>query len=206
MMTETTTTTPRGRDAEAACNNAATISNRKQSAAAATSIAVERQRALQWLQCMECFCAELNEFVDRHVPLHCDPWEYTDIPAALVQHHADYPHLVALCQEHPGASVLPPSTLRPAERAIMREYMTGIPSDDEECRAGIERVQSLGTQTFASISVHPSLGVFRCSESKSLETRPHSSSSQYFFERGLNMCLALGTEHTWMQLKTSRFV
>jgi hypothetical protein len=217
VMTTTDTTptaakpAPGNDDADAACNGCnikmPTTTSMKPQRGALAAIS-ERQRALLWLRCMEIFCVELNDFVNRHVPLHCDPWEYTEIPAALVQHHVDYPHIVAVCQEHAGASVLPPSTLVPAERSIVREYMTGIPSDDDECRTGIERVQSLGMQTFASISVHPSLGVFRCSESKGLETRPLSKSSQYFFERGLNMCLALGTEHTWMQLKpvASRFV
>lgn len=165
-----------------------------------------RQRALQWLRCMESFCMELRHFLHHHIPAHCDPWDYTDIPPVLVQHRADYPHLAASCLVACNNTHDEDDNKHADLRCIMREYMPGIPSDDEVCRQGIQRVQGLAMQTFAAICMHPSLGVFRCSESKSLDVRcPAPSSLQYFFERGLNMCLALGTEHTWMKLQKSKF-
>jgi hypothetical protein len=67
-------------------------------------------------------------------------------------------------------------------------YMTGIPVP--ECKSEVELVQGLGAETYALINRHPAFNVF--------------GNHKLFFEAGLNMCMALGTEHSWLDLAECR--
>jgi hypothetical protein len=134
-------------------------------------------------------CTEMQEFMHRHVPADADPWDYVDVPGALVEHANDYPHLAASCGVQNAVGIIGTNRC-----ILVTEYLSGIPSDDAHCKEGIERVQRLGAETFAIINNHPTIGIFRCSESKMHPTKA------LFFEKPLNRCLALGTEHTWLRL------
>lgn len=63
------------------------------------------------------------------------------------------------------------------------EYMQGI---DASLRSEVEEVYCMGADTCRMVNRHPVLGVFQGIP----ETRV-----ELFFERALNMCMALGAEH-----------
>lgn len=87
--------------------------------------------------------------------------------AAISEHMAArYPHLAEACD------------------ASKTQYMPGI--DSKECMEDLEAVYALGVQTLSMLNETPVLGVFQGMPDTRVEL---------FFERPLNMCMALGAEH-----------
>lgn len=68
--------------------------------------------------------------------------------------------------------------------AGMTQYMPGI--NYAAYRDEVQAVYSLGVQTCCMLNAHPALGVFQGIPETKVEL---------FFERPLNMCMALGAEH-----------
>jgi hypothetical protein len=128
----------------------------------------ESCNATTWLQRMSLFCTELQSFVTNEVPHD-----------ARLQDYAEGARHLQLLLE----------TKQQQYPALFKEskfkdccYMQGITGLDAE----IKHVHQLGVQTCNLINNHPAFGVFQGNP----ETRV-----QPFFERQLNMCMALGVEH-----------
>jgi hypothetical protein len=133
---------------------------------------------MAWLRSMALFCEELQSFVCNEVPRHADASSYTHIPHEAIQKRHLYANLLAACGWDASQS--------PAR------YMTDIPCHVPGCKDAVELVQGLGAETYAVISV------FRCAEGNVPPTK------ELFFEAPLNMCMALGTEHGWLDLAECR--
>lgn len=140
-------------------------------------------RCIHWLDGMVHFCEELQDFVLNEVPAHAsDPLDYVKVPEAVMLKWHKYPHMLAACGWRQNAASSEP----------LCTYMTGIPCTEQQCRDLIELVQGLGAETYSLINKHPTFNKFR------------SSNVDLFFEAPLNMCMALGTEHGWLDLRSCR--
>ena len=143
-----------------------------------------------WLHKMTLFCQELHEFlaaVPPDVSIAC----YASMDEATASR---YPHMAEACD------------------VARTQYMPGI---DYSCFSEqVEDVYNMGVRACCLLNQHPALGVFqvvaRTLESCRLPDLLHSIGDvecviekqgipdtrvDLFFERPLNMCMALGAEH-----------
>jgi hypothetical protein len=148
------------------------------------------KESMEWLHKMTLFCKELHEFVTSKVPADANPWDYTSIPGCIANNTQSYGNLLAVCERSMD------------EDGWHCEYMMDIPcKTSDDCRASVELVQGLGSEICRIINKHPVFGVFMCSESKH---RRIGCPVKLFFERPLFMCMALGVEHSWLELQACR--
>ena len=126
-----------------------------------------------WLQDMIRFCTELQSFLSTEVPEDANIRDYASGASALhniLEDNKDrYP------------------TLYNEEFSMQKSnYMQGITGNESATR----RVHKLGMQTCNLVNKHPVFGVFQADP----ETRV-----QPFFEKQLNICMALGVEHDFRE-------
>jgi len=161
-------------------------------------------QALAWLRRMTLFCEELYAFVQKEVPEHADASSYTRVPKEAVQKREIYAHMLSACGWQGSDGSLKRSSSSSTQSCTPCRYMMDIPCNSHpECKSAVELVQGLGAETYALINRHPAFGKFRCSEGKGFNAHP-GQEGKLFFEDPLNMCMALGTEHTWLDLAACR--
>ena len=158
-------------------------------------------QAMIWLRSMALFCEELSIFVQTEVPEDADPSEYTKVPADAIGREEAYAHMLAACGWRNPKGALHTSGTAAMNNNPAR-YMMDIPCHVPECKSAVELVQGLGAETYALINRHPAFGKFRCSEGKGMDI--HANREKLFFEDPLNICMALGTEHGWLDLAECR--
>jgi hypothetical protein len=157
---------------------------------------MHESKCLQWLHSMALFCEELYAFVKLEVPQDADPLDYARMPAAALRKRHVYSNLLAACGWDAGVTA---SAARPEAFESFQpcQYMTGIPCNaSKECRRSVETVQGLAAETYSMISNHE---VFR-----NARYSGGMGDVSLFFEQPLFVCMALGTEHAWIDLRECR--
>ncbi len=166
---------------------------------------LHEKNCLVWLQTMALFCEELYAFVRLEVPDDANPLDYAKVPEAAVRKRHLYENLLEACgwgEEERAAGASSPR--RRKGQGGTCQYMTGIPCNaSPECRRAVEFVQGLAAETYCMINTHPVLGVFRAAEEGGKKEGKREDVSM-FFEQPLFTCMALGTEHAWIELRECR--